>query len=187
MNIKRREKRSYVPATPLGWSIHVPALSIKRGPGCTTKKLKRPLAVSFLGRHMIHSVLSIAVIVVVLFVVLPRIADMSAVWETLTAMTWLEVATLTLAAGWNLVTYWVLLITALPGLTLTQAMIVTEASTAVTNSIPGGQAVAWGGIPDVCIVGFRRRAIALALLVSGVADLFAKLGMPVIALFFLTY
>jgi hypothetical protein len=105
------------------------------------------------GRNLIRPMLSIAVIIVVFVVVLPRIADMSAVWETLTAMTWLEVATLTLAAGWNLVTYWVLLITALPGLTLTQAMIVTEASTAVTNSIPGGQAVAWGGIPDVCIVG----------------------------------
>jgi uncharacterized protein (TIRG00374 family) len=140
------------------------------------------------GRNLIRSVLSIAVIIVVFVVVLPRIADMSAVWETLTAMTWLEVVTLTLAAAWNLVTYWVLLMTALPGLSLTQAMIVTEASTAVTNTIPGGQAVGMGiAYRMYTSWGFRRRAIALALVVSGVADLFAKLGMPVLALFFLTF
>jgi uncharacterized protein (TIRG00374 family) len=141
-----------------------------------------------MGGTLIRSVLSIAVIVIVFVVVLPRIANMSAVWETLTAMTWLEIATLTLAAAWNLVTYWVLLMTALPGLSLTQAMIVTEASTAVTNSLPGGQAVGAGlAYRMYASWGFRRRAIALALVVSGVADLFAKLGMPVMALFFLTY
>jgi putative heme transporter len=139
-------------------------------------------------RQLVRSILSIAVIIIIFVVVLPRLADWSEVWATLRNMTWLEVLTLTLAAAWNLITYWVLFMITLPGLSFTQAMIVTEASTAVTNSVPGGQAVGAGLAYRMYVSwGFRRRAIALALVVSGVADLFAKLGMPVLALFFLTF
>jgi putative heme transporter len=140
-------------------------------------------------RHLLRWALSLAIVIVVFVVVLPRMADMSAVWETLVDMTWLEVLTLILAAAWNLVTYWLLLMAALPGLSLTRAMIVTEASTAVASILPGGgQAVGMGiAYRMYASWGFRRPAIALALVVSGVGDLFAKLGMPILALFFLTY
>jgi uncharacterized protein (TIRG00374 family) len=131
--------------------------------------------------------ISIVVIVVVYFVLLPKIADMSAVWQTLTAMTWLELLTLVLAAAWNLVTYWLLLMVTLPDLSLGKAMIVTEASTAVASILPGGQAVGAAiAYRMYASWGFRPSSIALALVVSGVGDLFAKLAMPVLALLFLS-
>jgi putative heme transporter len=140
------------------------------------------------SRHLLRWAISIAVVVVVFVIVLPRIADMSEVLETLTAMTWLELLTLMVVAAWNLVTYWILLMVTLPGLSLTKAMIVTEASTAAANIIPAGQPVGMAiAYRMYASWGFRRPAIALALVVSGVGDLFAKLAMPLLALVFLTY
>jgi putative heme transporter len=127
--------------------------------------------------------LSLAVVIVIFVVVLPRIADFSQVWATLVDMTWLEGLTLGLAATVNLVTYWILVKVTLPGLSLAQAMVVTETSTAVANTLPGGQAFGLGLAYSMYTSwGFRRTAIASSLVVSGVADLFAKLSLPVIAL-----
>ncbi|HZA20643.1 MAG TPA: hypothetical protein VE889_07315, partial [Actinomycetota bacterium] len=127
--------------------------------------------------------LSVTVVVVIFFVVMPRIADFSEVQATLVKMTWLEAVTLTLAAAWNLVTYWILMMTTLPGLGFTQAMVVTETSTALANILPGGQALGLGlSYSMFSSWGFRRPTIAASIVVSGIADLFVKLSAPVIAL-----
>jgi uncharacterized membrane protein YbhN (UPF0104 family) len=98
-------------------------------------------------------------------------------------MTWLETTTLIIASLWNLMTYWILLVTVLPGLTLKQALIVSQASTAVSNSAPGGPAFGLALAYSMYTSwGFRRAPIASALVISGVGDIFAKLAMPVIAL-----
>jgi uncharacterized membrane protein YbhN (UPF0104 family) len=132
--------------------------------------------------------LSLAVVVIIFVVVLPRIADFSQVRATLGAMTWLEGLTLVLAATWNLITYWILVMTTLPGLGFTQAMVVTEASTAVSNILPGGQAFGVGlAYSMFSSWGFGRSTIASSLVVSGIADLFAKLSAPVIALVILAF
>jgi uncharacterized protein (TIRG00374 family) len=105
------------------------------------------------------------------------------VWDTIRAMTWLELLTLSLAAAWNLATYWILLRLTLPGLSWTRAMVVTQSSTAVASTMPGGPAFGLGlAYAMYASWGFRRADIALALVVSGVGDLFAKLAMPVMAL-----
>jgi uncharacterized membrane protein YbhN (UPF0104 family) len=123
------------------------------------------------------------VVIVIFFGVLPRIADFSQVWATLVDMTWLELLTLVVVATWNLVTYWILMMTTLPGLGLAQAMVVTETSTAVANSLPGGQAFGLGlAYSMYSSWGFRQSTIASSLVVSGAADLFVKLGMPILAL-----
>ena len=127
--------------------------------------------------------MSLVVVVVIFVGVLPRIADFSQVWATLVDMTWLEGLTLSLAALWNLVTYWLLVMITLPGLTFPQAAVVTQTSTAVANTLPGGQAFGLGVAYSMYTSwGFRRSTIASSLVVSGAADLFAKLSMPVIAL-----
>jgi putative heme transporter len=132
--------------------------------------------------------LSLAVVATIFVVVLPRIADFSEVRATLAEMTWLEVLTLFIAAIWNLITYWILVMTTLPGLGFTQAMVVTETSTAVSNILPGGQAFGLGlSYSMFASWGFRRSTIASSLVVSGVADLFAKLCAPVIALVILAF
>lgn len=137
---------------------------------------------------VLRIVLSLAVVVVIFVGVLPRIADFSKVWGTLRDMTWLEGFTLTLAAIWNLITYWILVMTTLPGLSFGQAIVVTETSTAVANTLPGGQAFGLGiAYSMFSSWGFRRSTIASSLVVSGIADLFAKLSLPVIALVILGF
>ena len=103
-------------------------------------------------------------------------------------MTWLEAATLFLAASWNLITYWLLQMSTLPGLSFGQAMVVTETSTAIANVVPGGQAFGLGvSYSMYASWGFPRSAIATSLVVSGIADLFAKLVMPLVALILLMF
>jgi putative heme transporter len=137
-------------------------------------------------RSAAKTFLSLAVVALVFGVVLPRVADFGEVYRVLTRMTWLEATTLGLAAAWNLVTYWLLAMTALPGLTLAQAMVATETSTAIANTMPGGPAFGMGiAYSMYSSWGFSRPAIALAVTVSGLGDLFAKLAMPAASLLFL--
>lgn len=125
-----------------------------------------------------------AVLVVAIFwFVLPQVADLSDVWRQVREMTGLEVATLLLAAAWNLVTYWILLVQATPGLTYPQAMVLTETTTAVSNTVPGGSAVAIGlSYGMLHSWGFSRSRSTLSVLVSGIWNNFAKLGMPMLGL-----
>ena len=134
----------------------------------------------------VRGVVSLAVVIVIFAIVLPRVADFGEVWRVLTEMTWLEAITLGLAAAWNLITYWILAALSLPGLTVAQAMIATESSTALANSVPGGPAFGMGVTYSMYSSwGFSRPSVALAVTVSGFADLFAKLAMPAAALVFL--
>ena len=133
-------------------------------------------------RTLLQALISVVTIGLVFFVILPRIADFSEVWQTLSGMTWLELFTLALAAAWNLLTYWILLVAVVPGLRLGQAAVVTQASTAAANTLPGGAAFGLALAYTIYASwGFRRPVIALALLVSGLGDLLAKFAIPVIA------
>ena len=137
-----------------------------------------------MGRRQVVQLLVSVVIVVGVFVgVLPQVADFDAVWAEMGDMTWLEVATLALAAAWNLASYWLVQMASLPGLSLTQAMLVTESSTAVSNTLPAGGAVGIGVSATMLRSwGFRRSLVTLSLLVSGIWNNFAKLALPVLAL-----
>jgi hypothetical protein len=95
------------------------------------------------SRRMLQVGLSFALVIGIFVVVFRRI-DVSAVWAQIEQMTWVELGTITAIALWNFVTYWLLWVAVLPGLTLRQAMVVTESGTAVTNTVPGGSAVGVG-------------------------------------------
>ena len=126
---------------------------------------------------------SVALIVAIFWFVLPQVADLSDVWRQITAMTPLELSTLVAAALWNLVTYWILLVQATPGLTYGQAMVLTESTTAVSNTVPGGSAVAVGlSYGMLSSWGFSRSRSTVSVLVSGIWNNFAKLGMPIVGL-----
>jgi putative heme transporter len=134
-------------------------------------------------RLVVRALLAVAVIAAVYLGVLPRLVDVSQVWATLRAMTWLELATLVLAAIWNLLSYLLPQLTAMPGLSLRQAALESHASTAVGNLLPAGQAVGLGvTYRFYTSYGFGSRPIALSLLVQGVWNNFVKLGMPIVAL-----
>lgn len=145
-----------------------------------------PSSKSSARARILKAVLSLAVVGLLFGVFLPQVADFGDVWRVLTEMTWFEVATLGLAAAWNLITYWILMKASLPGLTLAQAMVATETSTAIANTMPGGPAFGMGITYRMFSSwGFSRRSVTLAVTLSGLADLFAKLAMPAAAVLFL--
>ncbi len=134
-------------------------------------------------KKVARAAVSVAVIVVVFVGVLPQVADFGDVWRQVKAMTPLEAAGLALAAGWNLLTYLFVIVPASPGLTYPQAFVMTQSTTAVSNSVPGGAAIGIGlTYAMYSSWGFSKGDSARAILVSGVWNNFAKLGMPVLAL-----
>jgi len=136
-----------------------------------------------LVKRIIQSVISVAVVVGIFAFAFPQFADYGDVWAEITAMTAVEVVTLLAVALWNLVTYWFVLTAVMPGLTYPQAAVSNQASTAVANTLPGGGAIAVGVTYAMYHSwGFGTSQFALAAVVSGVWNNFAKLGMPVLAL-----
>jgi uncharacterized membrane protein YbhN (UPF0104 family) len=133
-------------------------------------------------RLAIQILLAVAVVALVYLVLLPKLVDVGEVWTTLRAMTWLELVTLLAAAVWNLVSYLLPQLVALPGLTPRQAMIESHTSTAVSNLLPAGQAVGLGvTYRFYSSYGFPPSHIARSLLIQGVWNNFLKLGMPIVA------
>jgi putative heme transporter len=134
-------------------------------------------------RLVVRMLLAVAVVAAIYFGLMPKLVDVDQVWATLRAMTWLELVTLLAAAVWNLVSYLLPQLAALPGLSLRQAVLESHASTAVGNLLPVGQAAGLGvTYRFYSSYGFGRGPIALSLLVQGVWNNFVKLGMPIVAL-----
>ncbi|MDH3538813.1 MAG: YbhN family protein [Acidimicrobiia bacterium] len=142
----------------------------------------RPKATSP-AKRILQTVLSLAIVVGIFVFAFPQFADYGDVWTEITAMTVVEMLTLLAVAIWNLVTYWFVLTAVMPGLTYPQAAVSNQASTAVANTLPGGGAIAVGVTYAMYRSwGFGKSEFALAAVVSGVWNNFAKLGMPVLAL-----
>jgi uncharacterized protein (TIRG00374 family) len=132
---------------------------------------------------MLQSGLSAAVVVAIFGFAFPKLADYSKVWAEIGAMTWLELATVALAALWNIVTYWFVMVASLPGSNFWQAMKINQTSTAVANTMPGGGALGIGVTYGMySAYGFSNSEIALSVLLSGIWNNFVKLGMPIVAL-----
>jgi len=127
--------------------------------------------------------IALGVVGVIFVYFLPRIVDFGEVWATIRAMTWLELATLAALAAWNQATYVLVEMSARPGLGFGQALKITQTSTAVTNTLPGGAALG-AGLQSAMYVsyGFAPPDIAISLTLTGTWNTFAKLGMPIVAL-----
>jgi putative heme transporter len=134
------------------------------------------------GRMAIRVALSLVLVVAIFYFLLKGI-DLGEVWAEITSMTWLELTTLALIAIWNLATYAFVWISVTPGLSFGRAMVMTQSTTAVTNTVPAGSAI---GIAMTYSIlgsyGYSRSRTTTAVLVSGMWNAFAKLGMPVLAL-----
>jgi uncharacterized protein (TIRG00374 family) len=134
-------------------------------------------------RTVLSGVVSIGLVVAIFWYFLPQFTSISAVWASIKSMTALQVGLLAALGLWNLATYWFVMVSTMPGLTFRQAAVVTESSTAVANTVPGGGAI---GIAMSYAMhdswGFSRSRASVSLLVSGLWNNFAKLAMPVLAL-----
>jgi uncharacterized membrane protein YbhN (UPF0104 family) len=128
-------------------------------------------------------VLSLALVAGVFVWFLPQFTSLAEVWTSVQDMTWVELTVLVLAAAWNLATYQFVMVSATPGLTLRQAFVSTQTTTAVSNTVIGGAAISLGLTYAMNTSwGFSRSRTSVALLVSGLWNNFAKLGLPVLAL-----
>ena len=149
----------------------------------TTARNRRPL-----WRRLLGPLLSVALVVAVFVWFLPQFTSIADVWTSVRAMTWTEVVVLLLAALWNLATYQFVVVATMPGLTLRQAAVSTETTTAVSNTVVGGAAISLGLTYAMnSSWGFSRSRTSVSLLVAGLWNNFVKLGLPVVALVLLAF
>jgi uncharacterized membrane protein YbhN (UPF0104 family) len=140
-------------------------------------------ALARVGRIVTFPVL----VVVVLFGVMPRLADLNDVWEVLGTLSAKSALALAALALWNLATYWPMLVAAMPGLRLGQAALVSQSSTAVAMTVPAGGAVAVGiSYAMYASWGFSRATIARSTLATFFANMSFKLVLPACSLAVLT-
>jgi uncharacterized membrane protein YbhN (UPF0104 family) len=135
------------------------------------------------ARRVASGLVSVAVVIAVFWYFLPQYTSVTQIWESIWAMGEGEVVVLVAAATWNLCTYAFLVVATMPGLTFPQAIVVTESSTAVSNTMPGGVAV--GVAMSYAMYsswGFSKSRSTVSLMVAGIWNNFVKLGMPIVAL-----
>lgn len=133
-------------------------------------------------RRVVSIALSVAVVVGVFAFAIPQIADYGEVFDNLARMTPLELWSLVAITGFNLVSYWLANMAALPGLGFWQAAIVTQTTTSVANTLPAGGAIAVGLTYQILRSwGFTKTDIALYVSVTGLWNIFAKLALPIVS------
>src|SRR3954466_7867025 len=141
-----------------------------------------------LWRRGLGPAFSVALLVAVFVWFLPKFTSITDVWTSVLSMSWVQVAVLLVAAVWNLATYQFVVLSTMPGLTFPQATVSTETTTAVANTVVGGSAISLGLTYAMNTSwGFSRSRTSVSLLVSGLFNNFAKLGLPVLALALLAF
>ena len=117
----------------------------------------------------IQIAISVAVVVAIFALIIPKIASYSDVWKTISDLTLIEMASLVAATIFNLFTYWWQMQAAMPGLRLGQAAVNNQTSTTIANIVPGGGVVALGVTYTMFHSwGFTASEIALLITTTGI-------------------
>ncbi|HET6952423.1 MAG TPA: flippase-like domain-containing protein [Acidimicrobiales bacterium] len=134
-------------------------------------------------RRALQAVVSTLLVGGIFWFVLGQFSDLSSVWDAMQTLTWREIAALVVFTIWNLLTYWILVVLATPGLRLPQAAVLTQTTTAVSNALPAGGAIGVGLTYSMLSSwGFSKSRASLSVLVTGIWNNFVKLGTPIVAL-----
>jgi putative heme transporter len=138
-------------------------------------------------RRLLGGGLALAVIVAVFVNLLPRIASYSAVLDVLEHMDRRWLAALAGVAVVNTATFGPPWMAAMRGLNYQRSMVLTQTSTALASSVPGGDAVgiavSWAMLRGW---GFDQHAVAVAVLLTGVWNQLTNVLLPAAALLILT-
>ncbi len=138
-------------------------------------------------KRILGGVATAAIVGAVFVFVLPRIADYRDVWDVMKGLSWQDGVVLLVATALNLSTFPPSWMVALPGLAFRQALVMTQASTALSMVTPAGAAVGMAGSYSMLRSwGFSSDSSALAVAVTGVWNQFANLVFPIVALVLLT-
>ncbi len=148
----------------------------------TGERVRKPLG----WKKILGYIVSLIIVVAIFTWAIPKFASYRDVWAAVKTLTPLETWSLVAATIFNLVTYWWANQAALPGLGIGKAAVLTQTTTSVANTLPAGGAVAIGltyAILDSW--GFTGTSVALYVGVTGIWNIFTKLGLPMLALVFL--
>jgi putative heme transporter len=170
--------------TPEGASAPVPgsgsSIVQRNQPRPATGRLRR-------GRKIASTAASIVLVAAIFGFALPHVASYRSVWTSLQVMTWPHVLLVVIAAGVSLGAGWLMLCSVLPSIRLREAAAVNLGSTAVANTLPAGGALAvavsWTMLSSW---GIGAAEYVVYTLVSGIWNVFARLGLPVIAVLIIT-
>jgi uncharacterized protein (TIRG00374 family) len=131
----------------------------------------------------VQIVFSLVIVVGIFVYAIPKFADYSKVWDAINEMTVMEIASMVGVTILNIVTYWPQQTAAMPGLTIPQAAVSNQTATSIANTLPGGGAIAVGvSYTMYRSWGFPNSAIGLLVLVTGIWNIFMKLGLPIVAI-----
>jgi putative heme transporter len=131
---------------------------------------------------VLRTAVSAAVVAAAFGFALPHFASYRSVWASLQAMTWVYVVLVCVAAAASLASYWFGICAVLPSLRLREAAVVNLSSNAVASTLPAGGAlgmgVSWAMLSSW---GVSTGDYVLYSLVSGIWNVFGRLGLPVLA------
>jgi uncharacterized protein (TIRG00374 family) len=132
-----------------------------------------------LRRHG-SQIVGLVLVLGVFGLVLPRVADYGAVWNAISALSWLYLALLLGAAILNLATFAPPWQAALPGISFVRSLVMSQASTAASNVLPGGDAI--GMAVSYSMLrrwGFRVEQVAIATGAFSVWNVLANISFAV--------
>ena len=134
------------------------------------------------GRKIASAAASAVLVAAIFGFALPRVASYRSVWASVQVMTWPHEMLVVVAAVASLAAGWLMICSVLPSIRLREAAVVNLGSTAVANTLPAGGALAMG-VSWTMLSGWGVSAAEYVLytLVSGIWNVFARLGLPVIA------
>lgn len=147
--------------------------------------VEHELAAKSPRRRVVEVVVSLVAVVAIFVFAIPAISDSGygEIWDELTRLSAGQLVELLVVWLLVMLAYTGVLTAALPGLRHAQALVVNLAGSAVSNVVPFGGAVGVGATYAMTMSwGFGPSAITLAVLVTGVWNVFVKLGVPVLAL-----
>lgn len=136
-------------------------------------------------RRIVEIVGALAITVLIFARVIPRFLDVEyrEVWGHLADI---DIVVLVAMLGFWLFTMWCyagVMVNALPGLTRAQGLVTNFSGSALANVVPFGGAAGLGATYAQNLSwGFDLPSVTLSIIVSGVWNVFAKLGMPIIVL-----
>ena len=135
------------------------------------------------GREIFRTAGSFVLVAAIFAFAVPHFASYRSVWASMEAMTWAQVLLVAAAAAASMISTWIMICSVLPSIRLREAAVVNLGSNAVANTLPAGGALAMGvSWAMLSSWGVSTAEYVLYTLVSGIWNVFARLGLPVLAL-----
>jgi putative heme transporter len=135
------------------------------------------------GREIFRTAGSVVLVGAIFGFAVPHFASYRSVWASMAAMTWPQVVLVAAAAVASMVSTWIMICSVLPSIRLREAAVVNLGSNAVASTLPAGGALAMGvSWAMLSSWGVGTAEYVLYTLVSGIWNVFARLGLPVLAL-----